>query len=73
MILEERGQEKEAGRSEPSKDGQFGGSQSVGVDVFRVGGSVQGRLRGTAVDLWEGVLQELDGGQDLKETEEGTT
>lgn len=34
---------------------------------------MQGRFRGTAVDLREGVLQQLDGGQDLKETEKGTS
>lgn len=51
----------------PLEDGQPGGGQGAGVDVLGVSGSVQGRLRGTAVDLGQGVLQQLDGGQDLKQ------
>ena len=40
-------------------------AQSAGVDVLGLCGSVQGRFRGAAVDFGEGVLQQLDGGQDL--------
>lgn len=51
----------------PLEDGQPGGGQGAGVDVLGVSGSVQGRFWGTAVDLRQGVLQQLDGGQDLQQ------
>lgn len=48
------------------KDGEASRGQSAGVDVLRVRGAVQGGLGGAAVDFGKGVLQELDGGQDLR-------
>lgn len=48
------------------KDGEARGGQSAGVDVLCVCGAVQGGLGGAAVDFGKGVLQELNGGQDLR-------
>lgn len=48
------------------EDRQPGGGQSANADVFRVRGSVKRRLRRAAVDFGQRVLQQLYGGQNLK-------
>lgn len=53
--------------SEPLENRQSGRGQSTGIDILSVRGSVQGRFWGTAVYLGEGMLEKLNGGQDLKE------
>lgn len=49
--------------SEPLKNRHSG--QSTGINILSVSGSVQGRFWGTAVYLREGMLEKLNGGQDL--------
>lgn len=61
-----RPEEEEGGRGTGLKDGEARRGQSAGVDVLRVCGAVQGGLGGAAVDFRKRVLQELNGGQDLR-------
>lgn len=64
LIIQRRG--GGASASEPLENRQSGGGQSTGIDILSVRGSVQGRFWGTAVYLREGMLEKLNGGQDLK-------